>query len=53
MDNQIRTDDNPYVFSVIMPVYNTSPYLKRCLDSMMEAVRFVTASGSVILNRQP
>lgn len=35
MDNQIRIDNNPYVFSVIMPVYNVSEFLEEALDSIV------------------
>ena len=28
-------DNNPYKISVIVPVYNTEPYLKACIDSIL------------------
>jgi len=35
MDNRVRIDDNPYIFSVIMPVYNVSEFLEEALDSIV------------------
>ena len=31
-------DKNKILFSIIVPVYNTEKYIKKCLDSLMKAI---------------
>ncbi len=35
--------------SVIIPVYNTEPYLKRCLDSVIQAVEFMKDTTEILV----
>lgn len=36
---------NEVKLSVIVPVYNAERYLRRCVDSILEAIKFLGGGG--------
>ena len=36
MENMLKVEEYPYIFSVIMPVYNVAQFLEEALDSIVQ-----------------
>lgn len=49
MDSLVQNNED-IVLSIIIPVYNTEKYLKRCLDSVIKATNKITDSEIIVVN---
>ncbi|MDF2865559.1 MAG: hypothetical protein K0R72_368 [Clostridia bacterium] len=49
MDSLVQNNKDIFL-SIIIPVYNTEKYLKKCLDSVLEAVNNISSCEIIVIN---